>query len=141
MPVYVLAMTSTLSVFSFAALITFSNAAFAGIALSRDAKAGCDVYRITTEDHPPSKTEALISDALASGFSFRHANIDFESKVVRIQVVAVVRLGFNDRPAGSATWITPRQQNFNDLLNSLNRTVFLYSRVCVAPTGQIIWAE
>jgi hypothetical protein len=134
-------MTSTLSVFSFAALIAFSNSAFAGIALSRDAKAGCDVYRITTADHPPSKTEELISDALASGFSLRNANIDFDSKTVRIQAVAVVRLGFNDRPAGAATWISPGQPNFNELLNSLNRTVFLYSKVCVAPTGQIIWAE
>lgn len=134
-------MKAKLSVFSFAALIAFSNAAFAGIALSRDAKAGCDVYRITTSDHPPTKTEELISDAYASGFALRNANVDFDSKIVRIQAIAVVRLGFNDRPAGASTWISPRQQNFNDLLNSLNRTVFLYSRVCVAPSGQIMWAE
>jgi hypothetical protein len=134
-------MKSIASILSAAVLIFSSNIAFAGIALSRDAKSGCDVYRITTAEQPATKAEELISDAHASGFSMRNATVDFDSKIVKIQAVAVVRLGFNDRPAGAATWISPRQPNFNDLLNSLNRTVFLYSKVCISPTNQILWAE
>jgi len=134
-------MKHILSFFSVAIVLATSNSSFAGIALSRDSKSGCDVYRITTTEYPVSKTEELVSDAYASGFSMRNATVNFESKSVKLDVVAVVRLGFNDRPAGSTTWISANQSNFNTLLNSLNRTVFLYSKVCVAPNGQILWAE
>lgn len=134
-------MKTIISLFTVAILSSISHTAVAGIALSRDAKSGCDLYRITTEEQPVSKTEELVSNARASGFSMRNATIDFETKVVRLQAVAIVRIGFNDRPAGASTWISPQQQNFNALLNSLNKTVFLFSKVCVAPTGQILWAE
>lgn len=133
--------THSFSVAAFAALLLFSNSVLAGLALSHDTKAGCAVYRVTSTEQPLLKTETLISEAYVSGFALRNAAVDFDSRAVRLEIVAIVRFGFNERPAGTATWISASQTNFSTILNSLNRTVFLYSKACVAPSGQILWIE
>ncbi len=109
--------------------------------MSHDSKAGCAVYRITSSENPLLKTETLVSESHVSGFALRNAAVDFDSRAVRLEIIAVIRIGFNERPAGSSTWISASQPNFHTLLNSLNRTVFLFSKACVAPSGQILWVE
>lgn len=121
-------------------LLTAFNAQ-GGIAQSNEIQGGCRVYSIPFENKFDPRNETLIYEGPVSGFNLRNVRIDFDSRVVYVDLEAVVRLGFNQFPAGKKTWISPKQENFQALLNSINRSFFYFYKACVTPAGQIMWVK
>ncbi len=124
-----------------AAIFLAAIHASGGITESNDLLGGCRVYSVTVENKFDSGKETLIYDGYVSGFNLRNLRVDFDTRLVYVDLEGVVRLGFNQFPAGRRTWISPKQENFQALLNSVNRSIFFFNKACVTPFGQILWMK
>ena len=112
-----------------------------GITQSNEIQGGCRVYSVPFENKFDPRNETLIYAGYVSGFNLRNLRIDFDSRIVYVDLEGVVRLGFNQFPAGKETWISPKQENFNAILNAVNRSYFFFYKACVTPAGQILWVK
>lgn len=125
--------------------LVFSNAAFGEVLKSQDQDQHCTLYQVASKDENGqiriSPDQTVISDRTLYGFSFHNMEIDFQNKLVFVDIVQNIVLGF-DRPLlNHKGVISANNKSFNFLINQLNRSVIIFEKVCIAEDFSIVYAN
>lgn len=121
-------------------ILSSTFASFGAVVVSSDAKNGCVVYRVTSEEKPRLAKEAVVEPRNLYGLTFKDMQIDFDTKSVSLEVTKRIVLAF-DRPLlEGRVHIRAENPNFNFLVNQLNRDLFTFDKVCITPQNELIWA-
>ncbi|MFN8846727.1 MAG: hypothetical protein ACK5V3_05250 [Bdellovibrionales bacterium] len=113
----------------------------ADIVTSHDAKNNCTAYRIPRDSKPIQSDEKLFIEKPVYGLSLQNAKVNFENKTVEVDILVRIVLGLNSNLTTKPVTIKPENKNFEFLLNQLNRSVFLFEKVCISETNELIWAD
>lgn len=124
-------------------LLTLSTSAFSSVVKSYDAKKSCTLYRVIHSDSKEQKksNESMYLNKEIYGFTFENMEIDFDRREVKVDPMMNVVLGLNQSLRTSKSTILESNPNFNNLINQLNRKLFLLERICISDDNQIIYAK
>lgn len=119
-----------------------SSSAFCEIVKTYDSDKNCFLYQVANRDDHGHASEAgeVISDESLYGFAFKDMEVDFKNNVVRLNVIKSIVLGFNKPLMREKSVISPKNDQFNFLINQLNRTIMLFEKVCITQDNQVIYA-
>jgi hypothetical protein len=131
--------TKSISYFIF--VFTIGLFAQADVVTSSDAKNNCTVYRIPKESKPLQADEKLLIERPVYGLSLHNAKIDFEKKLVEVDVLVRIVFGINFNLNSKPVIIKPENKNFEFLVNQLNRSLFLFEKVCISESNELVWAS
>ncbi len=132
------------SIFLLALMTLLSAATQASVVKGRDAENSCDLYRVVSAD-PSGKivrnaNEVIIYAKDVYGLSFQDMEINFDNREVLVQPTMNIVMGLN-RPLTSTKAIIPADhQNFNFLINQLNRKLYVFEKICM-DNGKIVYAK
>lgn len=122
----------------------FTSSAFASVVKGYDEEKTCELYRIAQADSDGKiklePNEVIVSSKEVYGFSFQSMEIDFDSREVLVQVTMNIVMGINRPLLGNKTILSSDHQDFNFLVNQLNRKVSLFEKVCIND-NKIIYAK
>lgn len=127
-------------------LTLFATSTFASVVKGYDKESGCDLYRVIQKDatgkikNKQKSGEVIIYAKEVYGLSFQEMEINFDNREVLIQPTMNVILGIN-RPLTSAKVVlSSEREDFNFLINQLNRKVSLFEKICIND-GKIVYAK
>lgn len=122
----------------------FTSSAFASVVKGYDEEKTCVLYRIAQADSDGQiklkPNEVIVSAKEVYGFSFQAMEIDFDSREVLVQVTMNIVMGINRPLLGNKTILSSDHQDFNFLVNQLNRKVSLFEKICIND-DKIIYAK
>jgi hypothetical protein len=123
--------------------ILFSTTTFSAVVKKSDRKNGCILYRIIEKDSiiQKQKDEVIVSDKSVYGISLTNLDIDFATKEVTVDVILNVVLGLNKPLLNSRSTIHSQNPNFNILINQLNRKLYVFEKICITKSNEIIYAD
>ena len=121
------------------ALLTSLNS-FAEVVTSLDNENSCIVFRVPTEKLPIQTNEKLVIEKPVYGLSLKNAKVDFEKNLVEVDVLVRIVLGINFNLTKKPVVIKAENKNFEFLVNQLNRSVFLFDKVCITESNELVWA-
>lgn len=121
-----------------------ATSAFASVVKGHDEQNGCDLYRVISADNT-GKTKLKSGDIIifpkeVYGLSFQDLEINFDNREAQVQIMMNIIMGINRPLINSKTIISPEHQDFNFLINQLNRKVSLFEKVCIND-GKIVYAK
>lgn len=127
-------------------LLISTTPAHAFIAKSYDENEACDLFRVVRSDENGIPGKMEINETLylkneVFGLSFKDMEIDFEKRLVKVQPVAVVILGYNIPLTFEKVAIMETNNDFNFLINQINRKLFVFEKVCINRHNQISYAR
>lgn len=127
-----------------ACVTLFTSSSFASVVKGHDVENMCVLYRVAQADSNGqiklNPNEVIISAKEVYGFSFQEMEINFDNREVLIQVTMNIVMGINRPLLENKTIISSEHQDFNFLLNQLNRKVSLFEKICIND-GKIIYAK
>lgn len=122
----------------------FTSSSFASVVKGHDEENMCVLYRVAQADINGqiklNPNEVIISAKEVYGFSFQEMEIDFDRREVLVQVTMNIVMGINRPLLGSKTTLSSDHQDFNFLVNQLNRKVSLFEKICIND-GKVIYAK
>lgn len=129
-----------------ASLILLSSlSAFSDVVKSEDLENHCTLYELGTRDEAGvtqlKEGQTLVSKNNLYGFSLKDLEVDFESKVVKVNLIQNIVFGFNKSLFPEKVTITPENKDFSFLINNLNRVIHLFDRVCVTSENKLVYAK
>jgi hypothetical protein len=128
-------------------LLTFilSASSFAAIVKSADKEKNCTLYQVVAADEngniplEDNQTIALSHDVY--GMSFQNMEIDFDKRNVKVDAIANIILGFNKLLVPNKVALSPKNDQFNFLINQLNRKLLVFEKVCISKQNEVIYAN
>lgn len=83
--------------------------------------------------------ETIVDDRVHYGLSTQNLKVDFDERVARMEIISHVTLGRNQNLAGKDVLVELEADHpkFDQILNTLNRRLFLFSEVCLRD-GKIV---
>lgn len=118
-----------------------SATAFGEVVSSYDADSKCTLYRVTTDDTPVLKDEAVVYDGDTYGLSLTNMSINFEKKTVSVSPTINVLLGFNRSLLSNKITISATNPDFEFLINQLNRKLYVFEKMCITKKNELIYAR
>lgn len=119
-----------------------SSSAFCEIVKTYDSGKNCYLYQVANQNDQGSVAAdgELVSDESLYGFGLKDMEVDFKNNVVRVNVIKSIVFGFNKPLMNEKSVISPKNDQFNFLINQLNRTIMLFEKVCITKDNQVIYA-
>jgi hypothetical protein len=75
------------------------------------------------------------------GMTFQNMEIDFDKKIVKVDAVANIILGLNKLLVPNKVVLSPNNDQFNFLINQLNRKIFVFEKMCISKQNEVIYAN
>lgn len=126
----------------FATLI--QGAALASVVKGYDTEKGCDLYRViqaeTNGNYKPGVGEVIIYSKEVYGLSFQDMEINFDAREVLVQPTMNIIMGANRPLTATKSIISSDHQDFNFLINQLNRKIYVFEKICIGE-GKIVYAK
>jgi hypothetical protein len=122
-------------------VILLSLNSLAEVVTSLDPENSCTVFRVPRENKPIQSGESVLIQKPVYGLSLKNAKVDFENNLVEVDVLVRIVMGFNFNLTQKPVIIKPENKNFDFLVNQLNRTVFLFEKVCISNSNELLWAS
>jgi hypothetical protein len=125
--------------------LILSASSFAAIVKSADKENNCTLYQVVAADEngnihlEENQTIALSQDVY--GMSFKNMEVDFDKKIVKVDAVANIILGFNKLVVPNKVILSPKNDQFNFLINQLNRKLFVFEKMCITKQNEVLYAK
>lgn len=126
--------------FVFLSIMAFNstNSLQAAVVMSKDVVDKCENFRVTTDLTPKKQNEVMILDKDVYGLSTQNQEIDFENRVLKVDLMALVVFGLNRNLKGDKIRITDGHPEFINFSNQLNRKIMLLEEVCLSKNNEVI---
>ena len=121
--------------------LLFCTSAFSSVVKSVDAEKKCNIYRVATEENPALANEVVINDTDVYGLSIQNIEVDFKHKDVTVDAMLNVILGLNRKLLNDRVTINSKNPDFTFLINQLNRKLFVFERMCITDSNELIYAK
>lgn len=121
-------------------LILASQFAFAGIVVSQDVEKKCQIHRATSPEMPAQPGETSIDGRESYGFTLKNLVIDFDQKVVFVDVINRIVFGFDRVLTGKPVMIKASNPVFQQLINHLNFSIQVFDQVCLTDSNELVYA-
>lgn len=128
-------------------IITLVSARFAHADIVREADTAqrCYLYQGAVRDEKGqikiSEGQTVFSNNDIYGFSLENMTVDFKSQLVYVDVVQNIIWGFDKPLLPARIAINPKNEQFNFLINQLNRSIMLFEKVCITGNNELIYAK
>lgn len=124
--------------------VLVSTTALSAVVKSYDSERNCDLYSVVQPDEKGKiklkPTEVITYSKEVYGLSFQDMEINFENREVSITPVMNVVLGLNRSLTASKVSISADNEEFNFLINQLNRKLYVFEKVCISE-NKVIYAK
>ena len=125
--------------------LTFCSASFAAIVKSKDDINNCTLFQVIQPDEngniQTAENQSVVFSNDTYGMSFQDMEINFEKREVLVQPMVNIILGLNKQLIGSKAIISAKNDQFNFLINQLNRKILVFEKICIAKNNEIIYAN
>lgn len=129
--------------FMLLALVT--QAGHAAITKKRDSEQNCTLYKVVNPDENGklniASDEVIVNQKDAYGLSFVDMEIDFENREVLVRPTINIIMGLNRPLINGKGIIKADNQDFNFLINQLNRKLYVFEKVCIGDNNVIAYAK
>ncbi|MFA6238352.1 MAG: hypothetical protein WC635_13550 [Bacteriovorax sp.] len=124
--------------------ILASSSAFSAVVKSYDTEKNCDLYTVVQPDEKGKiklkPTEVITYSKDVYGLSFQEMEINFENREVLVMPIMNVVFGINRPLTATKTSISADNEEFNFLINQLNRKLYVFEKVCIGD-NKIVYAK
>lgn len=119
-----------------------SSSLYASVVKGLDTQNSCDLYRVIKPDTILKKTtnEEVIFAKEVYGLSIQDLEINFDNREVSVQPKINVLLGLNRNLTEDKMIISSNHENFNFLINQINRKIYLFEKICIKD-GKLVYAS
>lgn len=121
--------------------LSLSTSVFSSVVTSFDAAKDCKLFRVTTEESPLIQDEVIIFDRDVYGLTIQNMKVDFKQKLVSVDPMMNVVLGFNRLLQKDRIIIKEKNPEFNFLINQLNRKIYVFEKMCINDNNELIYAK
>lgn len=123
-------------------LAMFTTSSFASVIKGLDKDNKCTLYRIeNTSSVKLASGEVIINKKDAYGISFTNMEINFDTREVLVQPIINIMLGINVPLIPNKAIIPENHNDFNFLINQLNRKLYVFEKVCIDDNGKVVYAK
>jgi hypothetical protein len=130
------------SLYSFLlSFIFMTSHSLASVVTSQDTAAECTIYRTTSPEAPAQVGEQEVDPREVYGFSLINMTVDFDAKLVRVDMLKRVVLGFDRVMNEKPLTIKQGNPNFLFLINHLNRDLHIFEKFCLTADHELAWAS
>jgi hypothetical protein len=125
--------------------IILTSSSFAAIVKSADKEKNCTLYQVIAADDngniPLDENQTVVISRDVYGMTFQNMEIDFDKKIVKVDAVANIILGLNKLLVPNKVVLSPNNDQFNFLINQLNRKIFVFEKMCISKKNEVIYAN
>lgn len=125
-------------------LLCLSTQAFSNVISKLDAKNKCTLYTVLKGDEernrPLAAGEKLVINKQVYGMAFKNMTIDFDNRMITLDLMANVVFGINARVKEQVI-LTERHPDFHELSNQVNQKLYLLNNVCINSNNEIVHAN
>lgn len=125
--------------------LILSASSFAAIVKSADKENNCTLYQVVAADEngniPLEENQTIALSQDVYGMSFQNMEVDFDKRIVKVDAIANIILGFNKVFVPNKVILSPKNDQFNFLINQLNRKLLVFEKVCISKQNEVIYAN